>query len=69
VAEKLLAVAPDRGRRHAGDSAPEFASFFGPPSLAPLGVADAREWHPDHEQPTSLPPRPGQSLVGVARVE
>jgi hypothetical protein len=31
-------------------------------------VADAREWHPDGERPTPLPARPGQSLVGVARV-
>jgi len=49
-------------------SVPEFVSFFGPLSLVPPGVADAREWHPDDEQPTPLPPRPGQSLVGVARV-
>lgn len=46
----------------------EFAGFFGPLPLVPPGVADAREWHPDGEQPTPLPPRPGQSLVGVARV-
>ena len=49
-------------------SVAEFAGFFGPLPLVPPGVADAREWHPDDEQPTPLPPRPGQSLVGVARV-
>jgi O-methyltransferase involved in polyketide biosynthesis len=49
-------------------SVAEFTGFFGPLSLVPPGVADAREWHPDDEQPTPLPPRPGQSLVGVARV-
>jgi O-methyltransferase involved in polyketide biosynthesis len=49
-------------------SVTEFAGFFGPLSLVAPGVADAREWHPDDEQPTPLPPRPGQSLVGVARV-
>ena len=49
-------------------SVAEFAGFFGPLSLVPPGVADAREWHPDDEQPTPLPPRSGQSLVGVARV-
>jgi O-methyltransferase involved in polyketide biosynthesis len=49
-------------------SVTEFADFFGPLPLVPPGVADAREWHPDDEQPTPLPPRPGQSLVGVARV-
>ena len=49
-------------------SVAEFAGFFGPLSLVPPGVADAREWHPDNEQPTPLPPRSGQSLVGVARV-
>ena len=49
-------------------SVAEFAGFFGPLPLVPPGVADAREWHPDGEQPTPLPPRPGQSLVGVARV-
>jgi len=45
-------------------SVTEFAGFFGSLSLVPPGVADAREWHPDGELPT----RPGQSLVGVARV-
>jgi hypothetical protein len=49
-------------------SVAEFAGFFGPLSLVPPGVADAREWHPDDEQPTPLPSRSGQSLVGVARV-
>jgi O-methyltransferase involved in polyketide biosynthesis len=46
----------------------EFAGFFGPLTLVAPGVVDAREWHPDDEQPVPLPPRPGQSLVGVARV-
>ena len=49
-------------------SVTEFAGFFGPLPLVPPGVADAREWHQAGEQPTPLPPRPGQSLVGVARV-
>jgi O-methyltransferase involved in polyketide biosynthesis len=49
-------------------SVTEFAGFFGPLSLVAPGVADAREWHPDDGQPSPLPPRPGQSLVGVARV-
>ena len=47
----------------------EFASFFGSLALVPPGVVDAREWPPDGEQPGPLPPRPGQSLVGVARVD
>jgi O-methyltransferase involved in polyketide biosynthesis len=49
-------------------SAAEFASFFGPLTLVPPGVVDAREWHPDGGQSAPLPPRVGQALVGVARV-
>jgi O-methyltransferase involved in polyketide biosynthesis len=49
-------------------SAAEFASFFGPLSLVPPGVVDAREWHPDDGQSAPLTPRAGQTLVGVARV-
>jgi O-methyltransferase involved in polyketide biosynthesis len=50
-------------------SVAEFADFFGPLSLVPPGVVDAREWPLDGERSTPLPPRPGQSLVGVARVD
>jgi hypothetical protein len=46
----------------------EFAGFFGPLTLVASGVVDACEWHPDDDQLVPLPPRPGQSLVGVARV-
>ena len=46
----------------------DFASFFGPLTLVPPGVVDARQWHPGSEQPVSLPPRDGQSIVGVARL-
>src|ERR1700722_20284391 len=49
-------------------SVAEFAGFFGPLTLGRPGVVDAREWHPDDDQPVPLPPRPGQALVGVARV-
>jgi O-methyltransferase involved in polyketide biosynthesis len=49
-------------------SVADFAGFFGPLTLVPPGVVDAREWHPDGGQPGPLPPRPGQALVGVARV-
>ena len=49
-------------------SVAEFTSFFGPLTLVPPGVVDAREWHPDGGQTAPLPPRPGQALVGVARV-
>jgi hypothetical protein len=48
-------------------SVPEFASFFGSLELVPPGVVDAREWHPEWEQPVHLPPREGQVIVGVAR--
>jgi hypothetical protein len=44
----------------------EFASFFGSLELVPPGVADAREWRPDWEQPVHLPPREGQVIAGVA---
>jgi O-methyltransferase involved in polyketide biosynthesis len=47
----------------------EFTGFFGPLTLVPPGVVDAREWHPDDDQPVPPPPRPGQALVGVARVD
>ena len=49
-------------------SVPEFASFFGPLELVPPGVVDAREWRPDWEQAVHLPPRDGQTIVGVARI-
>jgi len=49
-------------------SVAEFTSFFGPLTLVPPGVVDARVWHPDLEQTEPLEPRPGQSLVGAARV-
>src|ERR1700722_8712243 len=29
----------------------DFASFFGPLTLVPPGVVDARQWHPGWEQP------------------
>ena len=45
----------------------EFTSFFGSLDLIPPGVADAREWRPDWEQPIHLPHREGQVIVGVAR--
>jgi len=46
----------------------EFASFFGPLELIPPGVVDARKWHPGWEQSVTLPPRDGQTIVGVARL-
>ena len=49
-------------------SVAEFTSFFGSLTLVPPGVADAREWHPDGGQSGPLSSRPGQALVGVARV-
>jgi len=49
-------------------SVAEFTGFFGPLALVPPGVSDAREWHPDDDQPVPPPPRPGQALVGVAAV-
>jgi O-methyltransferase involved in polyketide biosynthesis len=50
-------------------SVAEFTGFFGPLALVPPGVIDAREWHPDGGQADPPPPRPGQALVGVARVD
>ena len=49
-------------------SVADFSSFFGPLGLVPPGVVDARSWHADDGQSAPLPPRPGQALVGVARV-
>jgi hypothetical protein len=49
-------------------SVPDFLSFFGPLELVPPGAVDARAWDPAKDTPEPLPPRAGQSLVGVARV-
>ena len=49
-------------------SVADFTSFFGPLNLVGPGIVDARLWHPDQELTGPLPPRPGQSLVGVAQV-
>jgi SAM-dependent methyltransferase len=46
----------------------DFASFFGPLPLVEPGIVDARLWHPAVAPAGPLPPRPGQSLAGVARV-
>jgi precorrin-6B methylase 2 len=54
---------PAVGHNH---SVAEFAGFFSGMELVPPGVVDAREWRPD--RPAALPPRAGQALVGVARV-
>jgi O-methyltransferase involved in polyketide biosynthesis len=48
-------------------SVAEFTSFFGPLPLVDPGVVDARAWHPAEPLTQPLPPRGGQSLVGVAR--
>jgi O-methyltransferase involved in polyketide biosynthesis len=49
-------------------SVADFSSFFGSLRLVPPGVVDARDWHADDGQSAPLSPRPGQALVGVARV-
>jgi O-methyltransferase involved in polyketide biosynthesis len=49
-------------------SVADFTSFFGDLELIPPGVVDSREWRPGWDQPVHLPPRPGQVIVGVARV-
>jgi O-methyltransferase involved in polyketide biosynthesis len=49
-------------------SVAEFTGFFGALTLVPPGVVDAREWHVDSGQAEPLAARPGQALVGVARV-
>ena len=49
-------------------SVADFTSFFGDLELVPPGVVDSREWHPEWDHPVHLPPRPGQVIVGVARV-
>jgi O-methyltransferase involved in polyketide biosynthesis len=48
-------------------SVADFTSFFGPLTLVPPGVVDARGW-PGGDRDEPLPDRPGQALVGVARV-
>jgi O-methyltransferase involved in polyketide biosynthesis len=55
------------GNRAYNHSVADFTGFFGALPLVDPGIADARVWHPDTD-PGALPPRPGQSLVGVARI-
>jgi O-methyltransferase involved in polyketide biosynthesis len=49
-------------------SVAEFTSFFGPLTLVPPGVIDARAWHPDDDEADPPSQRAGQALVGVAQV-
>jgi O-methyltransferase involved in polyketide biosynthesis len=49
-------------------SVADFTSFFGPLALVEPGAVDARVWDPAGPPAAPLPPRAGQSLVGVARV-
>jgi len=49
-------------------SVADFSSFFGSLPLVAPGIADARLWHPEPALTEPLPPRAGQSLVGVARI-
>jgi O-methyltransferase involved in polyketide biosynthesis len=49
-------------------SVAEFTSFFGSLTLVPPGVVDSREWPASTQRAEPLPTRPGQALVGVARV-
>lgn len=49
-------------------SVADFTSFFGPLALVAPGAVDARVWDPAGPATAPLPPRAGQSLVGVARV-
>ena len=49
-------------------SVADFTGFFGSLTLVKPGIADARLWHLDTEPDGPLPPRTGQSIVGVARV-
>jgi O-methyltransferase involved in polyketide biosynthesis len=49
-------------------SVADFTGFFGSLALVEPGIVDARRWHPEPELTGPLPPRAGQSLVGVARV-
>jgi hypothetical protein len=49
-------------------SVADLASFFGTLPLAEPGIVDARLWHPDQKLTEPLPPRTGQSIVGVAQV-
>jgi O-methyltransferase involved in polyketide biosynthesis len=49
-------------------SVADFTSFFGPLPLVEPGIVDARLWHPAEELTGPIEDRPGQYLVGVARV-
>lgn len=49
-------------------SAADAASFFGPLSLVPPGLVDAREWRPGVPPPELATPRDGETLAGVAEV-
>ena len=67
AAERAFGAYSSGGNRAYNHSVADFTSFFGPLPLIDPGIADARLWHPDRD-PGPLPPRPGQSIVGVARI-
>jgi O-methyltransferase involved in polyketide biosynthesis len=48
-------------------SVADISGFFGSLELIPPGVVDARQWDPPREL-VPLPPRDGQMIVGVARM-
>jgi O-methyltransferase involved in polyketide biosynthesis len=68
VADKGFGAYSSGAMKVYNHSVAEFTSFFGSLKLVPPGVTDARAWRPDWEQPVQLPPRPGQVIVGVARI-
>jgi O-methyltransferase involved in polyketide biosynthesis len=49
-------------------SVADFTGFFGKLELVPPGVVDSRVWQPGQAEVPDLPPRDGQTIVGVARV-
>lgn len=68
AAKRAFGAYSDGPARAYNHSVADFASFFGPLELVPPGVIDARQWHPGWAETSTLPPRDGQSIVGVARV-
>ena len=49
-------------------SVAEFATLFDGMELVPPGLGEARQWHPAWPQLPTVPPRDGQAISGVARI-
>jgi O-methyltransferase involved in polyketide biosynthesis len=66
--EGVAAYSSGGAARSYNHSVADFTGFFGDLALVSPGITDAREWHPDPGEEGPFPPRPGNTIAGVARV-